>query len=212
VKEKILSELKTKFKNLGFGEKAFDGVADYISKTVTKDEDIETAIAGVEPLLKAFQGDSDKRVTDAVAKVKAEPKPAESSKQVEKPKPADTGNDIPEWAKGLISKLESFEKKETQSALMAKLKAKIADKVPDSYLKGRSITIESEDQIDQLATSIEGDFTAFKQDLINQGVFVESPKSSQNSPKAGVDFAIAEAKRRNAGGSADNPVEGIKLM
>jgi hypothetical protein len=211
VKEKILTELKTKFKNLGFGEKAFDGVADYISKTVTKDEEIETAIAGVEPLLKAFQGDSDKRVTDAVAKVKAEPKPADPPKKVEKPTP-DPDNTIPEWAKAMMTKLESFEKKETQSAMMAKLKAKIADKVPESYLKGRSITIESEDQIDQLATSIEGDFTAFKQDLINQGVFVESPKSSQNSPKAGVDFAIAEAKRRNAGGSADNPVEGIKLM
>ena len=55
MKTKILSKLKTKYSNLGFGEKAFDGVADYLSKTVTEESQIEAAIAGVEPLLKAFQ-------------------------------------------------------------------------------------------------------------------------------------------------------------
>ncbi len=64
MKTKILSQLKTKYANLGFGEKAFDGVADYLSKTVTEESQIEAAIAGVEPLLKAFQGDVDKVRTE----------------------------------------------------------------------------------------------------------------------------------------------------
>lgn len=59
MKEKILVALKTKYKTFGFGEKAFDGVADYLSKTVTDESQIETAIGGVEGLLKAFQGDID---------------------------------------------------------------------------------------------------------------------------------------------------------
>lgn len=59
MKEKILVALKTKYKTFGFGDKAFDGVADYLSKTVTDESQIETAIGGVEGLLKAFQGDID---------------------------------------------------------------------------------------------------------------------------------------------------------
>lgn len=60
MKVKILSALKNKYKNLGFGDKAFDGVADYLAASVTEEGNIETAIAGVESLLKAFQGDIDK--------------------------------------------------------------------------------------------------------------------------------------------------------
>lgn len=64
MKEKILSALKTKYKNLGFGDKAFDGVAEYLSGNVTEESQIETAIAGVEILLKSFQGDIDKVRTE----------------------------------------------------------------------------------------------------------------------------------------------------
>ena len=59
MKEKILVALKTKYKTFGFGDKAFDGVADYLSKTVTEESQIETAIGGVEGLLKVFQGEVD---------------------------------------------------------------------------------------------------------------------------------------------------------
>jgi uncharacterized protein YukE len=60
MKTKILSELKTKYNNLGFGDKAFDGVADYLSKTVSEEAQVETATTGVESLLKAFQGEIDR--------------------------------------------------------------------------------------------------------------------------------------------------------
>lgn len=62
MKEKILSALTEKYKKLPFGKKAFDGVANYLVATVTDEADIETAIAGVESLLKSFQGDIDSRV------------------------------------------------------------------------------------------------------------------------------------------------------
>jgi len=67
MKAKILQALKTKFKDLGFGEKAFEGVADYLATTVTDEANIETAISGVEPMLKSFQGEVDQRVTSAAA-------------------------------------------------------------------------------------------------------------------------------------------------
>jgi len=60
MKEKILIALKNKYKTLGFGDKAFEGVSDYMSAQITEEAQIETAISGVESLLKAFQGDIDK--------------------------------------------------------------------------------------------------------------------------------------------------------
>ena len=130
MKEKIIAALKTKFSNLGFGEKAFTGVAEFLATTVTDETHIETAITGVEPLLKAFQGDIDKRVSDAIAKTKAELKtdPPTPPKKDE-PKP---GDDTPAWAKDLIKKVEYFEKRETQQTLMGKLKERLKDRVPDS--------------------------------------------------------------------------------
>ncbi len=40
MKQKILEALKTRYAKMGFGQKAFDGVADYLSKTVRKEEDV----------------------------------------------------------------------------------------------------------------------------------------------------------------------------
>ena len=213
VKDSIISALKNKYSNLGFSEKTFTGVADYLAATVTEETQIETAITGVEPLLKAFQGDIDSRVTAAVRKKEQELKAAQQ-KQEPQPQnqPAQQKDDeMPAWAKQMFSKLETLEKKETHAQLMNRLKAKITDKVPESFLRGRQITIETESDIDTVAQSIEADYTAFKQDLINQGVIIDSPKQGQQNAKAGVDFALAEAKRRNEGGSANNPVPGIKL-
>ena len=68
MKTKIKEALKTKYQNLGFGDKAIDGVADFLSRSVTKEEDIEATVTGAETLLKAFQGDADKRVPMLSAK------------------------------------------------------------------------------------------------------------------------------------------------
>lgn len=61
MKRKIIDTLKTRYKNLGLGDKAFDGVAAFLEKTVTKEEDIEAAVAGddVAALLRAIQGETD---------------------------------------------------------------------------------------------------------------------------------------------------------
>ena len=102
MKEKILVALKTKYKTFGFGEKAFDGVADYLSKTVTDESQIETAIGGVEGLLKAFQGDID---TVRNAKSGLQKELDELKKKIEnadKDKDKDKDKDVPAWAQALI--------------------------------------------------------------------------------------------------------------
>lgn len=141
MKEKILAALKTKYKTLGFSDKALDGVADILSKTVTEESAIDGTIEGVEPLLKALQGDADKRVTEAVEKAKKEAgkktatgkKPDEGSDPEgdkkagddNDPKPDDDKN-VPAWAKALI---------DSNKTLTEKLNTLEADKATTSRKK-----------------------------------------------------------------------------
>lgn len=194
MKDKILAALKTKFQNLGFGDKAFGGVADYLAATVTEESQIETAISGVEPLLKSFQGDIDKRVNDAVAKTKSElEKKTDDTKGNPDPK-GGKDNEIPQWAKDMQAKLEAYEKKESQSALTSKLRDILKQKgVTESYLKRINLSVNSEDEIQQLATEVEADFLATKQDMINQGLVAEAPKNNGGvADKAEIDDYLKE--------------------
>lgn len=61
MKTKILNALKTEYVKLGLGDKAFDGVAAFLEKTITKEEDIDGVIKSEDTknLLKAFHGESD---------------------------------------------------------------------------------------------------------------------------------------------------------
>lgn len=97
--EKLLAALIAKYKNFGFSPEAIATVTAYLATSITEESQIETAIGGVEPLLKGFQSEIDKRVTTAVNKAK-EPK-EEPAKPVDTP-PVIPPADTPEWAKGLI--------------------------------------------------------------------------------------------------------------
>lgn len=92
MKQKILAALKNKYANLGFGQKALDGVADYLEKTVTEESQIETAISGVEPLLKVFQSEADRSRTELNA-LKSENE--ELKKKATQPDPKDDPKDDP---------------------------------------------------------------------------------------------------------------------
>src|SRR5690606_11821754 len=114
--EKILAALKTKYSNIGFGDKAFQGVAAFLATTVTEEDKIDEAVSGVESLLKSFQGDVDKRVSDAVAKAKKEavkepPKEDEKEKTKDSEKVESKKDDVPEWAKALIDSNKTLSEK-----------------------------------------------------------------------------------------------------
>ena len=104
MKEKILAALKTKYSNLGFGAKVLDGVASILEKSVTDESQIETAVGGVEPLLKVFQSDADRARTEYnalkgqydVLKAKVEASAAGGGEQGKKNAP---GDEEPAWFK-----------------------------------------------------------------------------------------------------------------
>ena len=179
MKEKILVALKTKYKTFGFGEKAFDGVADYLSKTVTDESQIETAIGGVEGLLKAFQGDID---TVRNAKSGLQKELDELKKKIEnadKDKDKDKDKVVPAWAQALIDsnkilseKLTAYEAEKAQAQRNSQI-SEVAKKygIPEFMLKDRNIP-ESTD-LDTYMKDV-------KQEMTNAGFqFNKSPETAE---------------------------------
>ena len=179
MKEKILVALKTKYKTFGFGDKAFDGVADYLSKTVTEESQIETAISGVEGLLKSFQGDID---TVRNAKSGLQKELDELKKKIEnadKDKDKDKDKDVPAWAQALIDsnktlseKLTAYEAEKAQAQRNSQISA-VAKKygIPEFMLKDRNIPEN---------TDLDTYFKDMKQDMSNSGFqFAKAPETAE---------------------------------
>ena len=179
MKEKLLVALKTKYKTFGFGDKAFDGVADYLSKTVTEESQIETAISGVEGLLKAFQGDIDtvrneksglqKQLDELKTKIE-NPNP--------NPKPEDKTGDLTKIiaetvsaaVKPLSDKLAQFETEKSQATRQEQILAKAKEYgVPETLAKRYSIPDDAD---------LDTYFKDAKQELANVGFQGVTPPES----------------------------------
>ncbi len=179
MKEKILVALKTKYKTFGFGDKAFDGVADYLSKTVTEESQIETAISGVEGLLKSFQGDID---TVRNAKSGLQKELDELKKKIEnadKDKDKDKDKDVPAWAQALIDsnktlseKLTAYEAREAQAQRNSQISA-VAKKYGISEKQALRYAIPKDADLDAY-------FKDVKQELANDGYQqVKAPETAE---------------------------------
>jgi hypothetical protein len=192
MKEKILIALKTKYKNLGFGDKAFDGVAAFLATTITEEENIETGIAGVEGLFKGFQGDVDKRVTDAVSKTKLEAATntkKESTTKSGGDEPDTTKKDedgIPAWAQSLLDankalsgEIATLKSGKTAESRKAILETKLKDAQPkfkEKILKDFSrMQFEKDEDFDAYVTETETDLSEFTQSLSDQGLGSQKP-------------------------------------
>jgi len=211
VKEKILAALKTKYSSLGFDASALEQMSEFLGQFVNDETGIEPAVNGAETTLKTFQSLIDKRVTDAVTKVKAEPKQEPKTEPKTEPK-AKAGEEPPEWAKGLMAKIETLERRETQQAMTAKVRAALNEKkVPESYYKGRSLSIEKDEDVDTLVKQIETDYTVFRQDLVNQGIVISTPQDPDGN-KGDVNIAKTIAEHRNNPGASSEGVTAKKLI
>lgn len=95
MKQKILTGLKNKYAHLGLSREALDGVASVLEKTVKSEDEIETAVSGVEGLLKVFQSEADRERTNynalkaAKEEIEQKLKEATPAPPKEDPKPFD---------------------------------------------------------------------------------------------------------------------------
>lgn len=212
MKSKILEALKTRFASLGFGDKAFEGVADYLATTITEEENIETGINGVEGLLKSFQGDIDKRVTDAVNKAKKEkPTAKPGEKPVEQPTPENVKTESSEISerdkflidqiKALTDKIQSIESGNRMKSYQEKIRSTMTEKnIPEKYysriVAGKDF--ESDDQFNEFVGDVEKGWKDLEQDLKNDGL------KSFGPPKFGNRDAKKEASKDEAKSIVDD--------
>ena len=135
MKAKILNALKTKYANLGLGDKAFDGVASFLEKTITKEEEIEGVITREDTatLLKSIQGETDSLRTKHAQAVKdfEDYKKLHPDTEPDKDKDKDKDDpNEPEWAKKLREQNEAIlaaqakrEKDEKDATTLASVKS-----------------------------------------------------------------------------------------
>lgn len=178
MKGKILVALKTKYKTFGFGDKAFDGVADYLSKTVTEESQIETAISGVEGLLKAFQGDID---TVRNEKSGLQKQLDELKTKIENPNPnpklEEKKDDVPAWAqalidsnKSLLTEVSTLKQEKLQATRQEQIMAKAKEYgIPKNYAK--RCAIKDDEDLDVY-------FKDLKQEFANDGFEGVTPPES----------------------------------
>jgi hypothetical protein len=203
MKKKILEALKNKYKNLGLGDKAFDGVATYIEPSVKEDTDIETAIAGVEVLLKAFQGEVDKLRTEKTA---AEKSAADLVAQVKKlgGTPAQTepggtetggaGNDLAQQITAAvqaavkplqdeITSLKSGKVAETRKQKLDAIISKLPENLRKSYAR-TPVKDLSEEDFETLTTEISAEVEELVKDNTAKGAVFGRPVGGGQQSKA----------------------------
>ena len=179
MKTKILQELKQRYSNLGVSDKAFDGVADFLSKTITEEERIPEVVGNAESFLKAYQSDVDKERT-SVSKLRKE---LEGYKKEQEPKPNDPkpndnqGGEATEREKEMMRLLEAQQKQidlilgqRSHEGKMAQITALLGEKkIPESFysmaLNGR--TFNNETDVDSLVSAIEQGYTMFRDESAN---------------------------------------------
>jgi hypothetical protein len=109
MKEQILTALKQKYANLGLSDQVLSSVSEMLANSVTEESAIEGAISGVEPLLKAVQGDNDRIRTAAAKKQQSKKEESTSQPQGAEQRPEPQQNEQPpEWAKALISTVSTL--------------------------------------------------------------------------------------------------------
>ena len=229
MKSKILAQLKAKFP--GVQNTLLDRVAETISKTVTKEEDIDAAVTAATPFVTEFsafhQSEADRRVTEAVQKREGElnaeieklKKAKPDDKDKDKPKP----DDPPAWAQALIDqnkslteKLTAFETGNHQKTLTGKLTAKLTEaKVPEKYyapmIAGR--TFKDDAEVESFAQSIVTAHQDFTQELVNQGLGQNQKPILGATNKDGVSTGVQDyiASKSTSDQTANSGLGGKKI-
>ncbi|MCT4321794.1 hypothetical protein [Elizabethkingia anophelis] len=201
--DKILALLKTKYKDLGLSETILKVTAETLAKTVEKEEDIETAVAGVEGQMKIYQSFADQNrtlqteITNLKKAGNSEEKKEEEKKEGEEKKETG-GEEVPAWAKAIIDSNKAILEKQNQldaekvnktnaEKLVSKLKELGVNESFYSLHLGK--TFEKDDEIESFANSIKEAEDKYLQDTSNEKLkskdvplFGQTTKEGEVSP------------------------------
>lgn len=196
MKEKIFAALKQEHKNLGFSEKALQGLAESLELTgLVTDENLDLIVKGQKPALAALQSEIDGRVRSAIEKVKGDEakekeKKSETIDQKEKPTETPDQKDLRE----LKEKFAAIESSKLNSELTSKATKKLKEmQVPDKAinlaLQGKVFKDDAE--IETFATATETAYKEMIQELTDKGLnFDTRPHSSSATGEKAIDEQI----------------------
>lgn len=133
MKENILKQLKTKYKDLGLSQSALNGVAELLSKTVKEESEIEASVSGVEGLLKGMQSETDRLRTELA---EARKKQETETKETSKPKEQDTKTvELPEDVKALLEEWKQDRQLKVQQEKLQLLRTDAKSKLKEKGIK-----------------------------------------------------------------------------
>lgn len=213
MKDKILNALRTEYANLGLGEKAFDGVASFLEKTVTEEDKIAEAVKeeSVRNLLKSIQGESDSLRNKAAQAAKdledyKKAHPEDQSKQ--KPQTETEGEKkLREQVEALTKRLDEQDKAAKMKATLAAVKAaaKIAGCTSDKALDltERLFSVKDDESDEDAAKRFKDEYDAnvkkYFSDGITpyQGAYISAPATVKPEDKAARAREDAKRAREN---------------
>ncbi|WP_236887502.1 hypothetical protein [Elizabethkingia bruuniana] len=177
--------------------------AESLAKTVEKEEDIETAVAGFEGQMKIYQSFADQNrtlqteITNLKKAGNSEEKKEEEKKEGEEKKETG-GEEVPAWAKAIIDSNKAILEKQNQldaekvnktnaEKLVSKLKELGVNESFYSLHLGK--TFEKDDEIDSFATTVKEAEDKYLQDTSNEKLkskdvplFGQTTKEGEVSP------------------------------
>lgn len=204
MKVKILEALKTKYSNLGLSDEILEGVANQLTLFVKEEPEIATAVAGVEPQLKAVQKFADLRVTKFKTEndILKEQVRKKGDEQAEKTEAEVSETEMPGWAKalqesirGLSTDLGAIKGEKVHTSLSEKLLSALKEKnVPEDYyapaLLGREF--KTEDDVNALSSGIIAGYEKYQQAIANGREGVVSQNASGGKGENAEAKAVAD--------------------
>jgi hypothetical protein len=198
MKQKILDALKTRYSNLGLGDKALDGVASFLEKTVTDEANIDTVVAGdnVSAMLKAMQSSFDslrgrntelQRQLDEISR-----KPNPQVPPIPKPEPTESDEMV--QLKARLAKMEENYGKamaeKRNAGIVSDLRRKLKDGGSDNDavldLVLDRLTIGESDTADSLADKSREAYDAAYKKFYGNGVIPPVGTKQAEGYKAGM--------------------------
>ena len=206
MKTKLLTALKTEYAKSGLSDKAFDGVASVLVKTVTKDDEIDGVVKSDETkaLIKAYQTDTDKVRTEK-ANLQAEfDKYKKEHPETEPPKPTETEDPEIKKMKEEIANLKKANEEKDKKAARAEMLATIRTKMKEQGSDNDNILDlvldkaewKEDETADDIATRLKTDYDAKYTKFYGDGPVPHNHKTTVPEYTGTEDDDFAETLRK----------------
>ncbi|MGM9736954.1 MAG: hypothetical protein ACI3ZT_00910 [Candidatus Cryptobacteroides sp.] len=206
MKTKLLTALKTEYAKSGLSDKAFDGVASVLVKTVTKEDEIDGVVKSDETkaLIKAYQTDTDKVRTEK-ANLQAE---FDKYKQEHPETNVPPKKEDDEKNKELLARIAALEKenkdakeKAARTEKLANIRAKMKEQGSDNDnildLVLDKAEFKEEDKVDDIAATLKSAYDAKYTQFYGDGPVPRAHKTTVPEYTGKEDDDFAEELRRD---------------